>query len=62
VRAVTERPIEWLSGCPGCGEEPEEWSSMSEFECAGCGKTLMTNVHEDAAGKHWSFDYAFSNS
>jgi hypothetical protein len=35
---------------------------MSEFECAGCGKTLMTNVHEDAAGKHWSFDYAFAQS
>ena len=56
--APKERAIEFLSGCPNCGEEPEEWSSMSEFECAGCGKTLMTNVREDDAGKHWSFDCA----
>jgi len=51
-----ERAIEFLSGCPGCGEEPEVWNTAMEEPCSGCGKILACRLREDDNGaKHWSF-------
>ena len=55
-----ERPVEFLAGCPRCGEEPEEWCEMSEFDCACCKLPLVTHLRYDAKGaKHWYFTPAF---
>jgi len=60
--AGSERAVVFLGSCPRCDTEPERWSSNSEFECEGCGVTLMTNLrHDDDGAEHWSFDYAFED-
>lgn len=56
--ATAERAIEFLSGCPGCGEEPEAWNTAMEEPCRGCGRILGCRLRVDERGvKHWSFNF-----